>query len=143
MSNSIDKLAALHTAAIDARNGYREAEHEAQGKGLTPLFAELEALHQKHADELAQLLMARGQKADQNGSFMSVVHKTIMDVRALFGGLDESVIPGLIDGEQRNVAKYDQALKEPEVAEVQDVLGRQKGELSAQINRMLAAQPKT
>ncbi len=42
---------------------------------------------------------------------MSVVHKTIMDVRSLFNGLDESVLPGLIDGEKRNVAKYDDALK--------------------------------
>jgi hypothetical protein len=41
---------------------------------------------------------------DENGFFMSVVHKTIIDVRSLFNGLDDSVLPGLIDGEKRNVA---------------------------------------
>ena len=41
---------------------------------------------------------------------MTAVHKTIMDVRSMFDGLDESVLPGLIDGEKRNVAKYDAAL---------------------------------
>ena len=42
---------------------------------------------------------------------MSVVHRTIMNVRSLFNGLDGSVLPGLIDGEKRNVDKYDDALQ--------------------------------
>jgi hypothetical protein len=33
-----------------------------------------------------------------------------MDVRSLFNGLDKSVLPGLIDGEKRNVATYDHVL---------------------------------
>ena len=41
---------------------------------------------------------------------MTVVHETIMDVRSMFNGLDESVLPGLIDGEKRNVSKYDDAI---------------------------------
>lgn len=45
------------------------------------------------------------------GSFMTIVHKNIMDVRSLFNGLDESVLPGPIDGEKRNISKYDDALK--------------------------------
>ena len=49
---------------------------------------------------------------DEKGSFMTVIHETIMDVRSMFNGLDESVLPGLIDGEKRNVSKYDDALKE-------------------------------
>lgn len=138
MSDATEHLSSIHTAAIDALNGYREAMKDAEGKGLSPLFGELADLHERHATELATLLVERGQTQDANGSFMTMVHKTIMDVRSFFGGLDESVIPGLIDGEKRNVAKYDEALKEPSEDNVQVVLGRQRAELSAEIDKMSA-----
>ena len=138
MSKLDDQLASLHTAAIDARNGYREALEKADGHGLSSLFGELASLHEKHADELAALLVKRGQKSNDDGSFMSLVHETIMDVRSLIGGLDKSVLPGLIDGEKRNRAKYDDALKEPVATEEEAALGRKRGELDGVINRMMA-----
>jgi uncharacterized protein (TIGR02284 family) len=110
--NAIEALKKLHTAAIDARNGYQEALNDAKGHGLSGLFAEMVDLHTGNADELRQALARVGVHAHENGSFMSVVHETIMDVRSLFGGLGSSVLPGLIDGEQRNVAAYDKALEE-------------------------------
>lgn len=106
----LDHLKSLHTAAIDARNGYREALDDAEGNGMTPLFREMIALHEGHAGALGSELSRAGEKPDDTGSFMSTVHKTIMDVRSLFNGLDASVLPGLIDGEKRNASKYDQAL---------------------------------
>jgi uncharacterized protein (TIGR02284 family) len=107
----LDRLKSLHTSAIDARNGYREALEDAEGKGMTPLFRDMIALHEGNADELGRELATAGEKPDDGGSFMTVVHKTIMDVRSLFNGLDESVLPGLIDGEKRNISKYGEALK--------------------------------
>ncbi|MFT4276573.1 MAG: PA2169 family four-helix-bundle protein [Rhodopseudomonas sp.] len=107
----IDHLKTLHTTAIDARNGYEEALEDAEGKGMTPLFRDMIALHHGNAEELAGMLINAGETADDSGSFMSVVHRTIMSVRSLFDGLDGSVLPGLIDGEKRNLSKYDDALK--------------------------------
>lgn len=95
--------------------------NDAEGKSLSPLFKGLADLHECHATELTTLLVEHGQTPDANGSFMTMVHKTIMDVRSFFGGLDESVIPGLIDGEKRKVAKYGEALKEPSKDNVQVV----------------------
>ena len=106
----LDHLKSLHTAAIDARNGYQEALKDA-GKpdDLMGVFADMAALHQANADEIKSLIAANEQP-DEDGSFMSTIHRTIMDVRALFGGLDESVLTGLIDGEKRNLSHYDEAL---------------------------------
>jgi uncharacterized protein (TIGR02284 family) len=113
MNNDIvDHLKSLHTSAIDARNGYREALQEADGKGMTPLFRDMIALHERNAGELARELTKANEIADEKGSFMTAIHETIMDVRSMFNGLDESVLPGLIDGEKRNVSKYDDALRE-------------------------------
>jgi uncharacterized protein (TIGR02284 family) len=136
MSGLDDQLVSLHTAAIDARNGYREALKEAEGKGLSSLFAELANLHEKHASELATILVKRGRTPDKDGSFMSIVHETIMDVRGLFGALGPSVLSGLIDGEKRNVSKYDETLREPVDGQVEPVLMRERSELSAVIGRM-------
>ena len=107
----INQLKTLHTRAIDALQGYREAVRQAEGKGMTPLFTDMIAIHAKNSDELAITLRTLGAQANDDGSFMSTVHRTIMDIRSMFGGLDESVLPGLIDGEKRNIETYDETLK--------------------------------
>jgi uncharacterized protein (TIGR02284 family) len=136
-ADSLDQLKSLHTSAIDARNGYQEALKDAEGKGMTPLFSEMIALHQDNATELARELTKANEIPDENGSFMSVVHKTIMDVRSLFNGLDASVLPGLIDGEKRNVAKYDDALKAaPPAGNVAALLTAQRGKIAQKIALM-------
>jgi hypothetical protein len=55
-ADSLDQLKSLHTSAIDARNGYQEALEDAKGKGMTPLFRDMIALHQDNAAELAREL---------------------------------------------------------------------------------------
>ena len=138
-----DHLKTLHTAAIDARNGYQEALDDAEGQDkerrMTPLFRDMVALHQRHADQLGQELTKAGVTPDQDGSFMSTVHKTIMDVRSLFGGLDDSVVPGLIDGEKRNVAAYDDAINgAAQPTSIESLIGDQRAELVKKIAEMEA-----
>lgn len=143
-STILDQLKSLHTSAIDARNGYREALNdtdgkEAESKAMTTLFRDMAALHDRHATELARELTRNNELADDQGSFMTTVHKTIMDIRSMFDGLDESVLPGLIDGEKRNVGKYDDALRTPELlGSVTVLLTRQRENLQQKINLMEA-----
>jgi coenzyme F420 hydrogenase subunit beta len=74
-----------------------------------------------------------GPRGDK-GSFMTLVHQTIMDVRSLFNGLDESVLPGLIDGEKRNASKYDDALQNTKTpADIAALLTAQRGKLVQKI----------
>lgn len=110
MSEPIDTLTSLHTALIDSRNGYEEALEDAEGRGLTPLFSEMIAIHGKDAEDLAGRLTELGAQVDDGGSFMSTVNRTVISVRSLFQELDESILPGLIDGEERILGYYDEAL---------------------------------
>jgi uncharacterized protein (TIGR02284 family) len=110
MSEHIEALKSLHTALIDSRNGYEEALEDAEGKGLTPLFRDMIALRNRDADEIAGHLTALGQSVDEKGSFMSTVHRTVISVRSVITGLDESILPALIDGEERILEFYDEAL---------------------------------
>ncbi len=135
----LSHLKSLHTAAIDARSGYEEALKDAEGRGLTPLFGDMIALHETNATELAADLRAAGAQASDDGSFLGTVHRTIISIRSLFGGLDHSILPGLIDGEKRNVSSYDEALKLPNIpADVQAHLTGQRGRIQSAIARMEA-----
>jgi uncharacterized protein (TIGR02284 family) len=114
MSDHLTDLKTLHTLLVDARNGYDEAFKEAEGKGLTPLFREMMAFHNHNAEAVAAYVNSArgntGELVDDSGSIMTTVNRTVMSVRSLFGGLDESILPGLIDGEKRIVTYYDAAL---------------------------------
>jgi uncharacterized protein (TIGR02284 family) len=134
--SGIDQLKSLHTAAVDARKGYEEALEDSGKAGLTDLFRDMINLHDRHADDLAGRLIASGEVADENGSFMATVHRTIMAVRALFGGLDESVLPGLIDGEQRNADHYREALADIDERIARDLVARHQADIEAAIARM-------
>lgn len=138
MSNDpADTLKTLHTNAIDARNGYDEALKDAEGRGMTPLFRSMIALHDRNASELEAELGKAGKLADESGSLMTTVHRTVMSIRSLFGGLDETVLPGLIDGEERNKSSYDDALKPATMPKnIETLLSVQRGRIEQAIQRM-------
>jgi uncharacterized protein (TIGR02284 family) len=137
MADHIDHMKSLHTTVVDARKGYEEALKDAEGKGLTPLFRDMIALHQSHADALAADLARHGEKVDDQGSFLSTIHRTVISIRSLFGGLDESILPGLIDGEERVLGYYDEALTDCPPSETA-MLSAQRSALNAKINEMKA-----
>lgn len=132
-------LKALHTSEIDARNGYEEALEDADGKGLTPLFRDMVVLHESNAEQIGGVLTEAGEKPDDTGSFMTAIHRTIMNVRSLFDGLGDSVLPGLIDGEKRNLDKYDKALTTAALpAPIQTLLTEQRDKIQQKIALMEA-----
>jgi len=111
MSEHIDALKSLHTALIDSRNGYEEAIADAEGRGLSTFFREMMARRTQDAVALEKHLSALGERPNNDGSFMSTIHRTVISVRALFGDLDERILPGLVDGEERILSYYDEAIR--------------------------------
>jgi uncharacterized protein (TIGR02284 family) len=139
MTAHVEEMKSLHTALIDSRNGYQKALEDAEGRGLTPLFRDMVARRGEDARELETLLRSAGEEPDTDGSFMSTVHRTIMSVRSLFGGIDESILPGLIDGEERIRGYYDDAIKTvPDGSAEHQVLTAQRHELDGIIADMKA-----
>lgn len=132
-----DELKSLHTALIDSCNGYDEALKDADGKGLTLFFSKMIALRRENAAALEKHLRAAGEEPDRDGSFMSTVHRTVIGVRSLFGDLDERILPGLIDGEERIKSYYDEAVKTaPAGSSEQQLLRKQLEELADIIAEM-------
>lgn len=139
MSERIDALTSLHTALIDSRKGYETALDNADGKGLGPLFRDMITLRGAHADEVSAILTRQGHTTSEDGSIMATVHRAVINVRALLTGLDESILPGMIDGEQRIVSYYDDAIKAASGnTAVVTVLERQRVQVQAKIAEMQA-----
>jgi uncharacterized protein (TIGR02284 family) len=110
MTNYSESLSALHTTLLDSMNGYEEALKDAGKTGLVSVFEEMLALRRQATVELEPLLTQAGVKPDQDGSYMSTVHRTIISVQSMMTDLDESSLPGFIDGEKRILTYYDDAL---------------------------------
>ena len=140
MADYLEPLKSLHTTLIDSRNGYDEALSDAEGKGLSPLFRELIELHESHHAEIDTLLRAAGETPDENGSFLTTVHRIVFKIRSVTTGLDESVLSGLIDGEQRIASEYEDVLKSAPPAHVAAALNAQLVALRQKIVKMQAMQ---
>ena len=139
MSEHTQNLKTLHTLLIDSRNGYDEAFKDANGTGLASLFRNMMVFHNHSAEALGAYLNSVGEAVDDRGSVMTTVNRTIMSIRSMFGALDESILPGLIDGEKRIAGHYDAALTTcPADAPELPVLHNQRESLQAKIAQMQA-----
>ncbi|MCW2275252.1 DUF2383 domain-containing protein [Rhodoblastus acidophilus] len=119
MDDLVRKLKTLHTSLIDARSGYEEGLKDAHGKGLSPLFQELIALHGQDAAAVAEQLKRLGAAVDDHGSLMGTFDRVVMKFTSLITELDEKILPNLIDGEEHVLVHYDDAIEAsaPENAE--------------------------
>lgn len=100
VTDNLKELATLQVRHTDAANGYQKGVENADAE-MKPMLESLVELHDRSAGEAADILKAHGGEPDDDGSWMSWVHETIMSVRGTFDDIDQDVIPGIIDGEQR------------------------------------------
>jgi uncharacterized protein (TIGR02284 family) len=107
-----DSLKTLHTALVDARNGYQEAAKDAETPALAALFAEMIALKERDHAELHDALRRMGETPDESGSFMSTVHQTVIRVRSAVTGLGTNALSSFVSGEEQILSDYDDALKD-------------------------------
>jgi uncharacterized protein (TIGR02284 family) len=130
-------LKSLHTALIDAEQGYDTAVRDAEDPEMRALFEELRALHQEAHADVHAILVGKGEQPDETGSFMSMVHKTVISVRAAITGLDRPSLASFASGEERILKDYDAAIEETRAdAPVVDRLRRHRDALQEVVSRM-------
>lgn len=131
-----DPTAALSQLATDITNivkGYEVMEEKADDD-LCPVAQRLHALHEAHAAELMTALEEMGGRPENTGSFMGAVHQAVATGRDWFGALDASSIPRIVQGEQRLLSSYDDALEGAEPhRELHALLTDQRDALVSQI----------
>lgn len=112
MTDELQSVVELRTTLIDANRGYEEGATLTEDQHIRSLLLQLRDLHAEHIQELTVALTARGVAEPEEGSLMTTVHKAILNLRALFTGLNENILPGLIDGEERIVEDYRDAVED-------------------------------
>ena len=111
-ASALDAIERLHQMLVDSKIGYDEAFKVSQGGDLSGLFRQMVVMRERDLAELAQLLTAAGRKTDDAGSFMSTVHKTVIDLRSMFTGLDVNSVGAFADGEELILKQYDETIAE-------------------------------
>ncbi len=137
MDSHTEALARLHTQVIDARNGYAEALDLADTTEMIAIFRDLHDMHSSHAGTLAMVIIDRGGIPGTNGSFMSFVHKAVLNMRAAITGLAVNVLPAIRDGEERMLSAYEEALDAVgDWPQAQWLLRRQVAAIEARIHQL-------
>jgi hypothetical protein len=94
----------------------------------------------RHSDhmQLHQSLVLAGEVPDEDGSFMSVVHETIIGVRAAISGISKKTLPAFASGEEDIIKCYDDALAETGAVDpaMADILKLQRDNLLKTIAEM-------
>jgi uncharacterized protein (TIGR02284 family) len=134
---AVDELKKLHTALVDTRGAYEIAEKDTADPQVKRLCRDMVVLRRKDHEELHQTLVAAGEKPDDDGSFMSVVHETVVGVRAALTGISKKTLPAFASGEENIVELYDAAIREAgSNANALAILQRQRANLVSQIAEM-------
>lgn len=113
MDDAKTALMTLHDMLVDSRNGYDEAVKAAKHTRMALVLNDMIALRTTHIGELGLHLHAMGKSVEESGTFMSTVHRTIIDIRSLLtGGIDEKALAAFVDGEVHILKQYDVAIAE-------------------------------
>jgi hypothetical protein len=128
--NNIEYIKSLYFAAINACADYTDGLPAAECRSLSPLFRDMIVIHTGNAIELKQF--ARNAACLCDGKLSSGEHcDRSFDIAALFGGLDDRVVPGLIAREQDNIRNYDQILNQYNLSSgLRELLQTQRDRLS-------------
>jgi len=109
--SDIEALKSLHTTLIDAKKGYDTAIQDAEDPRTKAIFERMSSLHARAHADVHAILLAKGERPDESGSFFSLVHKTVISVRSAVTGLGATSLPSFVDGEERILGAYDKAIE--------------------------------
>ena len=135
-----ESLKKLHTALVDTRAAYELALKDTDDEEVGRICKEMISLRHTDHLELHQSLILAGEVPDENGSFMSVVHETVVGVRAALTGISKKTLPAFVSREESIVEEYNETLREAsEEPNLTEVLTRQKENLLGKIADMRKA----
>jgi hypothetical protein len=121
-------LIALHDQTRNAVRGFavmvEKAEPSFQGT-----VQQFHALHQRHAEVLAQLLLSKGQDVDRDGTLMGTVNEVVVSVRAFFDEIDADTLHQIRQGQDQILKAFDAAIVEQDESTA-DTLLDLRGELT-------------
>jgi uncharacterized protein (TIGR02284 family) len=139
----VEQVKRLHTALVDTRAAYELALQDTDDEEVAGICREMISLRHSDHMQLHQSLVLAGEVPDEDGSFMSVVHETIIGVRAAISGISKKTLPAFASGEEDIIKCYDDALAETAAVDpaMADILKLQRDNLLKKITEMKSIAP--
>ena len=107
------QLNELLERTYDAEKGFKNAAENVDHAALKSYFQQKAQERYNFGHELKSELASFGQEVDKGGSAKGTLHRTWMDVKALFSGdNEESMLEEAIRGEKAAVEEYNDVLTE-------------------------------
>jgi uncharacterized protein (TIGR02284 family) len=106
----------LIETTIDSVEGYREAAREVQNSTFRTLFERRASERQAAVAGLQAYVVSQGGKAEDEGTILASAHRVFVDLRASLTKGDEAVVKEVERGEDHIKHKYEDALKDAELA---------------------------
>ncbi|WP_026755426.1 PA2169 family four-helix-bundle protein [Sediminibacter sp. Hel_I_10] len=107
------KLNELLERTYDAEKGFKNAAENVDHAALKSYFSQKAQERYNFGHELKSEIKSFGQNIDKGGSVSGTLHRTWMDVKALFSGdNEESMLEEAIRGEKAAVDEYQEVLGE-------------------------------
>lgn len=133
-----EKLNDLLEKNYDAEKGYNKAAENVDHSGLKTFFERKSSQRRDFGHEIKQEIRSFGQEVDKGGSATGAMHRTWMDVKALFSGDNaESMLEEAIRGEKASVDEYDEVLKETSLpSSTRSVLEAHKNMISTDLSQI-------
>ena len=136
---TIDAIKTLHTSMIDTCRAYEKAAAETELPELKDFFAGMVVLRQKDHEQLHRVLTEMGETPNEDGSFMTTVHRAVIGARSAITGVDKSSLSAFASGEENIVKEYEDALGQGDIHhETTALLEHQKAALVEKIAQMKA-----
>jgi len=105
------KLRALLDRSLDTAKGYESMVDKAE-PAFRPTAEHFRALHVRHADNLARMLLELGVGEPADGTLMGTVNQAVVTFRSIFDTIDADVMDQVRNGEKWVLEAFDDAIAE-------------------------------
>ena len=117
-SHDIRTLNGLIATTIDSVDGYTEAAKESESGRFGSIFTARAAERRQVASQLQAEVTRLGGNPEDDGTALASVHRAFLDLKsAVLGRDDQAIVNEVERGEDHIKAKYEDALKDNELAQ--------------------------
>jgi uncharacterized protein (TIGR02284 family) len=117
--NDISVLNGLIKTTLDSMKGYEDAAKDAESTQYATMFADFARDRSQVATQLQAHVRALGGEPEMDSSLLGAAHRSFMDLKqAITGKNDKAIILEVERGEDHIKAKFQDAMKEADMAPV-------------------------
>lgn len=127
-------LSQLSTEIADTIKGYQVMAEEGDPK-LRDVALHLRDLHEAHAAAILNGIETMGGRPEDTGAMMGAVRRAVATAENWLDRLDRAALPRIVEGEERLLASYDEALAATaDHPDIREMLRRQRAIVAARID---------